>query len=330
MENVLSQQQIDALVHAAHTGAQAPPHPAAQSRVELWDPGSAAQIGSEQMEAITMLHEGFARNLTNALGAYLRVVFSTTLVSAEHLTYREFLESIPDTTYLACCRLHPMGATLTLQMDLKIAFATIDLLLGGEGSTIATLRELTEIEVQILDSVTKILCRELGLAWQALAVEVSFDRHLEANAARRLMAPEDKILCLSFEMNVGELRGNLNIAVPVTVSHALLRKLSADWSRSGTDKAGRSRQRIMHLLLDCPVTAELAATSMPLPVKTLHAIAAGDVLGLGRNTAEPASLTIAGLEMFRALPVRVGTRRAARVIERQQEPSADEKMKTKT
>ena len=69
----------------------------------------AGQIGREQLHAITLLHESFARNLTNSLGAYLRVVFAATLVSAEHLTYREFLQRIPETTYLASCHLDPMG-----------------------------------------------------------------------------------------------------------------------------------------------------------------------------------------------------------------------------
>lgn len=324
MENVLSQQEIDAMVRATRAGGEVAAR-AAKPSLEPWDPGSAAQIGREQMEAITVLHEGFARNLTNALGAYLRVVFSTTLVSAEHLSYREFLESVPETTYLARCRLNPIDAVLGLQLDLKMAFAIIDLLLGGEGSAISAIRELTDIEVQILDSVTKILCRELGSAWQALAVEVEFEARLEAGAARRLMAPEDKILCLSFEMNISELRGNLNIAVPGTVSHALLRKLAVEWSPAHAEKASHSRQRLMHLLQDCPVMAELAADSTPLPVRTLHAIAPGDLINLGRSAGEPASLAIAGLEMFRALPVRLGTHRAARVLERRQDAIPEKK-----
>jgi flagellar motor switch protein FliM len=53
------------------------------------------------LQSITQLHEGFARSLTNALGTYLRVVFAATLVSAEHLTYREFNQRVPETTYLA-------------------------------------------------------------------------------------------------------------------------------------------------------------------------------------------------------------------------------------
>jgi hypothetical protein len=38
---------------------------------------------------MTQLHEGFASSLTHALGAYLRVAFTATLVSAEYLRYSE-------------------------------------------------------------------------------------------------------------------------------------------------------------------------------------------------------------------------------------------------
>jgi flagellar motor switch protein FliM len=327
MENLLSQQEIDEMVRAARSGTPIAPQPA-QPQLGRWDPGGASQIGREHLEAITVLHEGFARNLTNALAAYLRVGFSATLVSAEHLGYREFLASIPDTTYLASCRLNPMGANALLQWDLKIAFAIIELLLGGEGAAIASVRELTEIEEQILDGVARILCRELGMAWKILPVEVSFERRLESGAARRLMSPEDKMLCLSFEVSLSELRGNLNIAVPVTVSQALLRKLAADWSRPAAGAADHWRERLMHLLLDCPVAADLATPGMALPISILSEIVPGEILALPRSAEEPASLLIAGLEAFHALPARSGNRRAARLLERQLDPRLESRLES--
>ncbi len=178
MENVLTQEEIDAMVVAARSGGAATQQAPPGFKAESWDVRRAGQIGREQLQAITSLHEGFARSLTHALGAYLRVVFATTLVSAEHLTYREFLHRIPETTYLASCRVEPIGATGALQLDLKIAFPIIDLLLGGQGASLAATREITEIEEQILESVAHIVCRELGAAWQALALEVSFDERL--------------------------------------------------------------------------------------------------------------------------------------------------------
>jgi flagellar motor switch protein FliM len=313
MEKVLNQEEIDAMVRLARAGGNLQAQMAVPPLVELWDVRLAGQIGRGQLQAITTLHEGFARNLTHALGAYLRVVFAATLVSAEHLTYREFLQRIPETTYLASCRLEPMGVNAALQLDLKVAFPIIDLLLGGEGKGTET-REITEIEEQILESVARIVCRELGAAWQALALQVNFEERLEAGGAPRLMPPEEKTLSLSFEITMPEVRGGLNVAVPALVSNALLRKISADWSHRPPRGAADSRQRLMRCLRECPFQAELGAKDLRVAVSALAGLAPGSVLSFARSAAEPASLLIAGQEMFRALPARCGERRAARVL----------------
>jgi len=315
MEKVLNQEEIDAMVRSARSGPQAGGASVPAVRVEPWDIRRAGQIGREQLMAINSLHEGFARNLTNALGAYLRVVFAATLVSAEHLSFREFLQSLPETTYLASCRLDPMEGNAILQLDLKVAFPMIDLLLGGEGKGIAATREITEIEEQILDSVARIMCRELAVAWQALTLEFAFEQRLEANSARRLMPPEEKILSLTFEITMPEVRGGLNFAVPATVSNALLRKIAADWSHPRGRQADDSRQRLMRRLLDCHFPVELGATGVRAPVSDLAALAPGDVLSFARCAAEPATLLVAGREMFRAMPARIGKVRAARILE---------------
>ncbi len=315
MEKVLNQEEIDAMVRVARSGGQVQSPPSAPvPHADLWDVRRAGQIGREQLQAITSLHESFARNLTHSLGAYLRVVFAATLVSAEHLAFREFLQRIPETTYLASCRLDPMGVNAALQLDLKVAFPIIDLLLGGEGKGMAATREITEIEEQILDSVARIVCRELGVAWQALALEVGFEQRLETAAAQHLMAPEEKMLSLSFEVTMPEVRGGLNVAVPAVVSNALLRKISADWSHRRQRGAADSRQRLMRRLLDCPFPVELGARDVRAAVSALAELAPGTLLCFARAAAEPASLLVAGQEMFRALPARCGDTRAARVL----------------
>src|ERR1700736_1155851 len=104
MEKVLNQEEIDAMVRKARSGGQGEIKKQ-EAHVETWDARHAGQIGREQLRAINVLHEGFARALTHALGAYLRVAFQTTLVSAENLTYREFSQNIPEVTYLASFKL---------------------------------------------------------------------------------------------------------------------------------------------------------------------------------------------------------------------------------
>ena len=116
------------------------------------------------------------------------------------------------------------------QFDLSIAFPLIDLLLGGEGKGSLEPREVTEIEEQLLECVVQIVCRQLGVTWQALGLEFQFERRQQTGNALCVMPPDDKVLILSFSINMLESRGNLQIAIPATVSAALLRKVSTDWA----------------------------------------------------------------------------------------------------
>src|SRR5271166_3399142 len=169
MEKVLNQAEIDAMVRKARSGKVAAG--ATGPVVQAWDIRQAGQIGSEQLRAINQLHENFARNLTTAIGGYLRIVFDVSLVSAEHLVYREFLQCVSEKPYLASIDLLPAGVVAVLQLDLAIAFPIIDVMLGGEGKNSEITRDVTEIEEQVLEGVIRIMCRELQSSWQAIALE---------------------------------------------------------------------------------------------------------------------------------------------------------------
>lgn len=312
MKRVLNQQEIDDMVRAARTGGAA-----ANSTgpvVQPWDIRHAAQIGAEQLRAINQLHENFARNLTIAIGGYLRIVFDCGLVSAEHLPFREFLQSVPEKTYLASCDLAPAGATAVLQLDLAIAFPIIDIMLGGEGKHSDGARELTEIEERVLEGIIRIMLRELQNTWNAISLEFSFGARQHLLQTQRLMPPEEKNLCLSFEIKMAETRGTLNLAVPAVVSNALLRKISADFSYQRRRTSAEARLRIQKTLLDCYFPLELSMPDLQVPFEKLRNLEPGDLLPFSRGASDPAALLVDDVWLCSAQPVRVQSHRAARVL----------------
>ena len=315
MKKVLSQKEIDDMIRVARSSAEAPAAMIQKPAVTLWDGRLAGQIRQEHTQAINRLHENFARNLSHSLGAYLRIQFHAALVSGEHLAYGEFLQNIPDVTYLASCKLSPVGSTAVLQLDLAVAFSLIDVLLGGEGKGGAPMRGLTEIEEQILESVMHIICRGMQTAWQALSLEFQFERRQPVEDVEQLMAAGEKILLLSFEITLLESRGTLNLVVPALVSHALLRKIS-DRSTAKPRLRPESERRLRARLLRCPFDVELIVPSLRVPLRTLADLAPGDLLKLGRSTQQPGALVVAGKEMFTAHVARHGPVRAAQVLDR--------------
>ena len=312
MDKVLNQEEIDAMVRRARGGVGL-----ADKRrqvVQPWDIRQAGQIGSEQMRAINQLHEIFARNLSNAIGAYLSIVFECRLVSAEHLTYREFLQSLPETTYVASCDLIPVDAVAVLQLDLAVAFPVIDRLLGGEGKGGDLGREITAIEEQILESVMRIVCRELQAAWQTIALEFKFGQRQPVAQAQRLMVPEEKNLCLSLEVRMAETRGTLNMAIPAVVSNALLRKISADLLFQRPRTPMEARRRIEKRLLAAAFRVELFTPNLTVPLQTLAAATVGTLLTFPESISKPALLMVDDMHLGTAMPARVEANRAAQIL----------------
>src|SRR5580698_8367492 len=152
MEKTLKQNEIDALFEAARSSAPDAARPEVRAKVLPYSFASAGQISTEQLRAISMLNDLFARNLTHNLAAWLRTRVQVNLVSAEQITFNDFLLRIPEISFVASVRLEPLGALSVLQLDLGLAPSMIDLLLGGEGQA-GQLRELTDIEESIMGSV---------------------------------------------------------------------------------------------------------------------------------------------------------------------------------
>src|SRR2546425_12284560 len=53
------------------------------------------RIAKDQLRAIHLLHDNFARNLASSLSAYLRASVMVNLVSVEQVSYAEFSRCLP-------------------------------------------------------------------------------------------------------------------------------------------------------------------------------------------------------------------------------------------
>lgn len=313
MEKILKQDEIDALFEAARTRTLEVPKNDRDSRVEPYNFCKAGQISKEQLHAISMLNDLFARNVTHNLSAWLRSRFQVNLVSAEQIPFNEFLLRIPEVNYVASVRLEPLGAVSVLQLDLTLAPPIVDLLLGGDGKG-GPLRELTDIEESILASVVEVICRELTAAWQPVGLSFNFERRQMQTQAARLMSVNEKTLCLSFEIRTPQSSGLLNLAFPAVVSNTILRRLTSDWGRRRRH-APESLARMEAFARRIRFGGALQLPTMRVPASTIKALEPGMVLRLGMSAASLAEWRVGGQRLAIAQAISKGAYRAAKLEE---------------
>ena len=307
----LQQTEIDALFEAARSRTPEAAKNEPQPRVLPYSFSSSGQISNDQMRAISMLNDLFARNLTHNLAAWLRTRFQVNLVSAEQIPFNEFLLRIPEISYVASVRLEPLGAVSVLQLDLGLAPPIIDLLLGGDGKD-GPLRELTDIEESILGSVVEIICRELTAAWQQVGLRFSLERRQMQTQVARIMSVTERTLCLSFEIRMPHSSGLLNLAFPAVVANAILRRLTSDWGR-GHRHGEEARARMSGAARRIRFGCSLQLPTVRVPARILEELEPGSTLRLDLPANVLPLLRAGGETLYEGQAVRQGPRRAVRV-----------------
>src|SRR5579884_2837208 len=103
-DRVLSQEEIDSVFRNLRDGAD-DDDPA--KKAQPYDFRRPDRIAKDQLRAIHLLHENFARNLSSSLSAYLRAYVAVNLVSVEQLSFLEFTQVLPSPTSLIALGMKP-------------------------------------------------------------------------------------------------------------------------------------------------------------------------------------------------------------------------------
>jgi flagellar motor switch protein FliM len=311
MGKQLGQADIDALFAAAANSSEESAEPIDETPLERYDFSRAGQISNDQMRAISSVNDLFARNLMHTLGAWLRTPFKMKLVAGEQLPFSEFLERVSSPNYICSIRLEPLGAVGLLELEFSLASPIVDVLLGGVGRAWPS-RELTDIEEAILTSVVKMSVQELNLAWQSVGLEFVFEKRESEPTVARMLTAGEKTLCVSFEAQMPEARGAMNLCLPAVVLNAMLRRLISDWDRP--KRRSKDAQMRMHELLgESRVGAALQFPVMRLRGSELAALKPGTILRLPLAKHSASELRVGGLRFGRAYPVRTGEHRGAQL-----------------
>src|SRR5882724_6268063 len=141
-DRVLSQEEIDDVFKNLRDSQQ-DDDPAKKALV--YDFRRPDRIAKDQLRAIHLLHENFARSLASSLSAYLRAYVAVNLVSVEQLSFLEFSQCLPSPTCLVSLGLKPYEGNGILEINPSLVFPIVEMLLGGGSkSLIKITREMTE------------------------------------------------------------------------------------------------------------------------------------------------------------------------------------------
>lgn len=311
-DRVLSQQEIDNVFKKVRDdGTEQDPFKAAQP----YDFRRPDRIAKDQLRAIHLLHENFARNLASSLSAYLRAYVAVNLVSVEQVSFVEFTQILPSPTSLIALGLKPYDGNAILELNPSLVFPILEMLLGGSGTVGKKIeREITEIEQSILDSMLRIILNDLRAAWNAVAaIQFSIEAHETEPQLLQFLAPTEAVVAISMEVRIGDSSGMMNIGIPSIVVKMLRQKFDQQWSVRKTQATEDEHARMLRLIRPAIVNLDARLQGPKLGVQALLDLQAGDVLAFDYPVERPIDFAVNGRLKYQGEVVVTGRKRAFQI-----------------
>jgi flagellar motor switch protein FliM len=307
-DRVLTQEEIDSVFRKREGTADAE----GAAKAQVYDFRRPDRIAKDQLRAIHVLHENFARSLAASLSAYLRAYVAVNLVSVEQLSFMEFTQCLPSPTCLAALALKPYDGNAVLEINPSLVFPILEMLLGGGGKvTTKITREITEIERSILDGLLRIVLHDLRTSWNAVtAIDFSVDSHENEPQLLQILAPNEAIVAISMEIRIGETAGMMNIGIPSIIVKMLRQKFDQQWSVRKTQATDVEHARMLRLVRPAVMRLDLRLRGPSLEVGTLLDLKDGDVLAFDYSADKPLDVTVNGTLKYRAEVMTTGRKRA--------------------
>ena len=313
MAEVLSQSEIDSLLSALSTGdieekelifKEEETH-----KVKKYDFRSPQKFSKDHIRTLEMVHDNFARIISNYLSGQLRKNVKVDIESVEQITYEEFIHSIPNPTIITLFKMPPLQGNILLEINPDFSFQILDILLGGTGDRAGVNKEFSDIDKNIMKQVTTELIKNLVLAWdEVLEVNPIFDELITNPTANQTLAPNEPVALLNFSVEIGKKTTYMNLCIPYLSVEKVLDKLIVQyWFRNEvSDGAEESREKIKKGLDTVEIDMRVELGDIEITVDEFLKLGSGDVLRLGTKSNEPVKVFIEDEECFIAKPGIVG------------------------
>jgi flagellar motor switch protein FliM len=309
VENILSQEEVDALLSAVDRGelpeALAADDEPASKLIVRYNFRKPNRVSKDQIKMLQSIHETFARLYTSSLTTLLRGLAEVEFRGVEQVSYGEFVMALSPPTCLAMFNMEPLKGGALRDINAHVLFLIIDRLLGGSGLIAVRMREFTEVEKVLMERVAIRAMVDLRQARHHVGAYGFRVDHTETNPQFvQLTSPSEVVVAVTFDVTIGDVSGPMTIVYPHVLLEPIMPKLNSHrWfaaaprGASAEEEAGL-RQSVLRL----GITVRGVLAEIPLSIRDLLAMKPGDILCSGRPVDVPALVELEGVPRFTARP----------------------------
>lgn len=300
MNDLLSQDEIDALLHGVDSGTVATEQePTNPGEARTYDFASQDRIIRGRMPTLEMVNERFARLWRIGLFNLIRRSAEISVRGIELTKFGDYLHSLYVPTNLNLIRFKPLRGTGLVVFEPTLVFAVVDNFFGGDGRYPTRIegREFTATEMRVIHLMLKQTFTDLKEAWGPV-MNADFEYiNSEINPHfANIVSPREYVVVTRFHVELDSGGGDIHITLPYSMLEPIRELLDAGIQSDRNDR-DESWAIMLREQLD---TAEVELSSVlakrTLSLRDLTSLKVGDILPIELNKKVP--LCVEGIPVF--------------------------------
>lgn len=324
-QDLLSQDEIDALLHGVDSGKVETTPPPVPGEARSFDFASQDRLVRGRMPTLEMINERFARHFRIGLFNMLRRAAELSVKGIEMVKFGDYLHGLFVPTSLNLVRVKPLRGTALVVFEPKLVFAVVDNFFGGAGRFHTKIegREFTPTELRVIQLLLRQAFLDLQEAWAAvMKLEFEFINSEVNPHFANIVSPREYVVVSKFHVELDGGGGDVHVTLPYAMVEPIRSVLDAGIQSDRVDKDERWTDMMREQLLDAEVEAISVLGKTELSLRSLMNLKPGDVLPI--ETPRSVELRVEGLPLYRGQVGVSSGRNALKITEvlRREKPKA--------
>ena len=315
VQDLLSQDEIDALLHGVDDGDIDVEGDADLKETRAWDLTSQDRIVRGRMPTLEMINERFARYTRISMFNLLRHSADVAVGGIKITKLGEYVHTLYVPTSLNLIKVRPLRGTALFILDAKLVFKLVDNFFGGDGRHAKIEgREFTPTELRVVQLVLKQVFVDLKEAWSnVLPVDFEYVNSEVNPSLANIVSPSEVVVVNSFHIELDGGGGELHITMPYSMIEPIRDQLDAGFQSDVTDLDDRWVKALRQDVLDCNVDLNCKIAERQIRLRDLVDLEEGDVIPI--DLPDQHILTANDVPMFKTKLGTAGGNLALKVLD---------------
>lgn len=280
MQDLLSQDEIDALLHGVDDGDIDTEDDVDEEGIRSYDLASQDRIVRGRMPTLEMINERFARYTRISLFNLLRRNADVSTGGVQIMKFGEYIHTLYVPTSLNIVKFRPLRGAGLFIFDAKLVFKLVDNFFGGDGRHAKIEgREFTPTENRVVQMVLQQVFTDMQEAWSAV-FKVNFEYiNSEVNPAMaNIVSPSEVVVVSTFHIELDGGGGDLHMAIPYSTIEPIRELLDAGVQSDVDDVDERWMNTLKKDLMEATVPLNATVLENRISLRDVQGIKAGDVI----------------------------------------------------